>query len=134
MQERIYTLPCRLVGRSVGRSVQKISRAFGGDGIRDVVFFFVVFFFFFFFFFFDRRSSQRPSPIFISKIPSAVNPVSRGGEGLWDLRAKREGSYPDRGNASYGSERLGCLYIIVQIYSFECFLKILKLRFLSFGT
>ena len=69
---------------------------FFGDGIRltytmltnvhvyrdcpsDVVFFFVVFFFvfFFFFFFFDRRSSQRPSPIFISKIPSAVNPVSR---------------------------------------------------------
>merc|ERR1712105_478290 len=110
---------CYYVGRSVGRSVQKKffrENFFREVAFGDVVFFFVVFFFvffFFFFFFFDRRSSQRPSPIYISKIPSAVNPVSRGGEGGWALRAKRVGRYPDRGNASYGSGRLRPLYSIL---------------------
>ena len=108
------------VGRSVGRSKKILE--------PSAVVFFVVFFFVVFFF--DRRSSQRPSPIFISKIPSAVPLFPGEGKVFRTSGLRGKGVTP---KLRIGKVR-SFIYYIVQIFSFECFLKILKLRFLSFGT
>jgi len=91
---------------SVGRSVQK--KIFREKFFREVAFGDVVFFFFFFF----DRPKDLPQFLFQkSQVPLTLFPGQ--GEGHWDLRAKRVGRYPDRGNASYGSGRLGSLYNIL---------------------
>merc|ERR1712030_144014 len=90
------------VGRSVGRSKKNFSEKNFSEKWPSVT---------------SSSSSSivdRPKdlPQFLfqkSQVPLILFPGQ--GEGHWDLRAKRVGSYPDRGNASYGSERLGSLYI-----------------------